>query len=113
MAHRDGTASLGRLDSNQGMAESKSAALPLGYAPMRDRRADHNGRAAANQMLVRHRLSPTEWRAACGRVGQMTGGAGRPRAELSSPPPSALLSPRPARRVVLAREAGSKRRMIT
>src|ERR1700755_1938783 len=24
---------LGRLDSNQGMAESKSAALPLGYAP--------------------------------------------------------------------------------
>src|SRR6187402_2660233 len=25
---------LGRLDSNQGMAESKSAALPLGYAPM-------------------------------------------------------------------------------
>ena len=26
---------LGRLDSNQGMAESKSAALPLGYAPSR------------------------------------------------------------------------------
>jgi hypothetical protein len=26
---------LGRLDSNQGMAESKSAALPLGYAPIR------------------------------------------------------------------------------
>src|SRR5438067_8932649 len=26
---------LGRLDSNQGMAESKSAALPLGYAPTR------------------------------------------------------------------------------
>jgi hypothetical protein len=25
---------LGRLDSNQGMAESKSAALPLGYAPL-------------------------------------------------------------------------------
>src|SRR3954451_6983217 len=25
---------LGRLDSNQGMAESKSAALPLGYAPI-------------------------------------------------------------------------------
>jgi hypothetical protein len=52
MAHRDWTGWLGRLDSNQGMAESKSAALPLGYAPMRDRRADHNGRAAANQMLV-------------------------------------------------------------
>src|ERR1700761_4717154 len=28
---------LGRLDSNQGMAESKSAALPLGYAPTRSR----------------------------------------------------------------------------
>jgi hypothetical protein len=28
---------LGRLDSNQGMAESKSAALPLGYAPSRGR----------------------------------------------------------------------------
>ena len=34
---------LGRLDSNQGMAESKSAALPLGYAPTgtgRPRRSD-------------------------------------------------------------------------
>ena len=31
--HGDWTAWLGRLDSNQGMAESKSAALPLGYAP--------------------------------------------------------------------------------
>jgi hypothetical protein len=31
---RDRTGWLGRLDSNQGMAESKSAALPLGYAPM-------------------------------------------------------------------------------
>src|ERR1700730_6588169 len=31
---RDGTGWLGRLDSNQGMAESKSAALPLGYAPI-------------------------------------------------------------------------------
>ncbi len=30
---RDTTGWLGRLDSNQGMAESKSAALPLGYAP--------------------------------------------------------------------------------
>jgi hypothetical protein len=35
---------LGRLDSNQGMAESKSAALPLGYAPV-VARADHNGGA--------------------------------------------------------------------
>src|SRR5712671_4267724 len=31
---------LGRLDSNQGMPESKSGALPLGYAP---RRADQAG----------------------------------------------------------------------
>ena len=31
----DRTGWLGRLDSNQGMAESKSAALPLGYAPTR------------------------------------------------------------------------------
>ena len=30
---RIGNSWLGRLDSNQGMAESKSAALPLGYAP--------------------------------------------------------------------------------
>ena len=30
----DDTGWLGRLDSNQGMAESKSAALPLGYAPI-------------------------------------------------------------------------------
>jgi hypothetical protein len=29
------TAWLGRQDSNLGMAESKSAALPLGYAPKR------------------------------------------------------------------------------
>jgi hypothetical protein len=28
---------LGRQDSNLGMAESKSAALPLGYAPSGDR----------------------------------------------------------------------------
>ena len=39
---RDGAAKslkvwLGRQDSNLGMAESKSAALPLGYAPMRTR----------------------------------------------------------------------------
>jgi hypothetical protein len=42
---------LGRQDSNLGMAESKSAALPLGYAPTRDA-ADHTGAARANQMLV-------------------------------------------------------------
>jgi hypothetical protein len=30
-----GIAWLGRQDSNLGMAESKSAALPLGYAPLR------------------------------------------------------------------------------
>src|SRR5262245_3900144 len=33
----DGPAWLGRQDSNLGMAESKSAALPLGYAPSRNR----------------------------------------------------------------------------
>ena len=32
---RDATAWLGRQDSNLGMAESKSAALPLGYDPSR------------------------------------------------------------------------------
>ena len=37
-ARRDGRGWLGRQDSNLGMAESKSAALPLGYAPMRDRK---------------------------------------------------------------------------
>jgi hypothetical protein len=36
--HTDRTGWLGRLDSNQGMAESKSAALPLGYAPTRPAR---------------------------------------------------------------------------
>jgi hypothetical protein len=41
---------LGRLDSNQGMAESKSAALPLGYAPTR---ADHTGAGSAGQMVRR------------------------------------------------------------
>ncbi len=42
---------LGRLDSNQGMAESKSAALPLGYAPTvrLGRRADHTGARAPDQ----------------------------------------------------------------
>jgi hypothetical protein len=35
MPQRDGTGPLGRQDSNLGMAESKSAALPLGYAPSR------------------------------------------------------------------------------
>src|SRR3954451_25220081 len=40
---------LGRQDSNLGMAESKSAALPLGYAPtggsLPTWRADHSGEA--------------------------------------------------------------------
>ena len=35
MTHRDRTGWLGREDSNLRMAESKSAALPLGYAPIR------------------------------------------------------------------------------
>jgi hypothetical protein len=38
---------LGRQDSNLGMAESKSAALPLGYAPLRG--ADHSGATCAIQ----------------------------------------------------------------
>src|SRR5436190_14827671 len=38
---------LGRLDSNQGMAESKSAALPLGYAPS-GARTIQTGAAAIN-----------------------------------------------------------------
>ena len=46
---------LGREDSNLRMAESKSAALPLGYAPFPggllapQRRADHSGRAVGDQ----------------------------------------------------------------
>jgi hypothetical protein len=44
---------LGRLDSNLGMAESKSAALPLGYAPtggsLPPWRADHSGEAWTDQ----------------------------------------------------------------
>jgi hypothetical protein len=49
---------LGRQDSNLGMAESKSAALPLGYAPMHRRigrraiaggRAEHSGAISADQ----------------------------------------------------------------
>jgi hypothetical protein len=51
------TAWLGREDSNLRMAESKSAALPLGYAPsfasptrIRPRRLDHNARPGASQL---------------------------------------------------------------
>jgi hypothetical protein len=44
---------LGRQDSNLGMAESKSAALPLGYAPtggsLPPWRADHSGEAWTDQ----------------------------------------------------------------
>jgi hypothetical protein len=48
---------LGREDSNLRMAESKSAALPLGYAPMpllgcRRRRLDHNARRDRPQPLL-------------------------------------------------------------
>src|SRR5262245_26629279 len=49
---------LGRQDSNLGMPESKSGALPLGYAPSRSRpvgRADHSGAARADQ-CARRRL---------------------------------------------------------
>jgi hypothetical protein len=52
----DRTGWLGREDSNLRMAESKSAALPLGYAPMTvgmpptgRQRAQDNGAAAADQ----------------------------------------------------------------
>ena len=58
---------LGRQDSNLGMAESKSAALPLGYAPFAAcrrglwhgtvgggrARADHTGMTACDQCPVR------------------------------------------------------------
>jgi hypothetical protein len=52
---------LGREESNLRMAESKSAALPLGYAPIRKndaeacihaRRADHSGGGLPNQCPV-------------------------------------------------------------
>ena len=54
-ARGDRTGWLGRLDSNQGMAESKSAALPLGYAPIRmapgmaHGAAEHNGPPPGDQ----------------------------------------------------------------
>ena len=55
IAHRDRTGWLGRQDSNLGMAESKSAALPLGYAPSggvrAPRRADHSGAISPDQRL--------------------------------------------------------------
>ena len=50
---------LGRLDSNQGMAESKSAALPLGYAPMLTGIAD---RAAADRGAIGRRTIATHLR---------------------------------------------------
>jgi hypothetical protein len=49
VVHRDRTGWLGRQDSNLGMAESKSAALPLGYAPTRRRAARRRGRTIATQ----------------------------------------------------------------
>jgi hypothetical protein len=63
MARRDRTGWLGREDSNLRMAESKSAALPLGYAPKApsdDRRlarspaaaAHHNGACATDQLRL-------------------------------------------------------------
>src|SRR6185436_18382585 len=68
---RDRIAWLGRQDSNLGMAESKSAALPLGYAPASlpaggsGGGADHNGCAIGPQParrpspLRRHRGDAT------------------------------------------------------
>src|SRR5262249_19062005 len=55
----DRTGWLGREDSNLRVAESKSAALPLGYAPSGGflRRADHSDRNWANQRLAAARLA--------------------------------------------------------
>ncbi len=45
---------LGRLDSNQGMAVPKTAALPLGYAPTRaDRRGGEEGSVAGRCPLAK------------------------------------------------------------
>ena len=49
MVREDRTGWLGREDSNLRMAESKSAALPLGYAPMRHRMAAGRGPGRAAQ----------------------------------------------------------------
>ena len=51
-APETGLGGLGRSDSNQGMAGSKSAALPLGYAPkLADLPPDHNGAPCSDQRL--------------------------------------------------------------
>ncbi len=50
--HRDGTGWLGREDSNLRMAESKSAALPLGYAPMHCRIAAGRTPAAGRNITA-------------------------------------------------------------
>src|SRR5580658_8116011 len=61
MPERGHTGWLGRQDSNLGMVESKSTALPLGYAPKCRRIAaadgsnggpDHSGAPTANQCKV-------------------------------------------------------------
>jgi hypothetical protein len=60
-AYGDRTGWLGRQDSNLGMAESKSAALPLGYAPNvqlpstgEPRRAQHSRVALVDQRALRN-----------------------------------------------------------
>ncbi len=68
---RDWTGWLGREDSNLRMAESKSAALPLGYAPKPDRREtrgekpvshvgrrDHSGAPVLNQRPLADNIHP-------------------------------------------------------
>src|SRR5215471_4757794 len=53
---------LGRQDSNLGMAESKSAALPLGYAPTGKRLtigADHTDGGGRNQCARGNRHAPS------------------------------------------------------
>ena len=81
---RDRTGWLGRLDSNQGMAESKSAALPLGYAPMQRLSA---GRAT---ILASHHAINARKCAACGIFGRSlySGGWRRSVAQSGSAPRS-------------------------
>ena len=55
---------LGRQDSNLGMAESKSAALPLGYAPTNRnvplRAARFNGRFVTRALGLKHGIGPAK-----------------------------------------------------
>jgi hypothetical protein len=52
MPYRDATGWLGREDSNLRMAESKSAALPLGYAPLYGRIAADPARTIGGRTIA-------------------------------------------------------------